>query len=164
MVKIFIPRGENAPFPTYTQEGLIEVVHQEPEIYTTIERSPCACNTLNDIAVYNDSIFVRRRNQYIVGSSCYRIIWSAESEFITSVLWLVKSRFYTFSSKIVKFQEKGTGDIKNTFERRLTPFFFTFETLPCKCLKYSIKNSPVYCLKHIVLSGKKKGPTINSVI
>lgn len=164
MIKIFIPSGEDAPFLTYIQEGLIKVVRREPDIYETIERSPCACNTLNDIAVYDDSIFTRRRDQYVVGSSCYRIVWSTESEFMTSVLWLVKSHFYTFSSKIVKFEEKATEEMKNTLERRLTPFLFAFETLPCCCLKYTLKNTPVYCLKHIVLSGKKKGPTINSVI
>lgn len=164
MIKLFVPHGENIPFPLYIQEGLVKVVNQKPNIYTTIEKNICACNTVNDIAVYETSIFVKSIDQYVNGSSCYRVAAHTETEFLTCVLWLVKSRFYTFHVSKVEYLRERTGKPQKTLVRKLTPFFFHSEILPCECLKFTMFKTPVYCLKNVVLAGKKKGPTINSVI
>lgn len=164
MVQLFIPNGEKIPFQTYVEEGIINVVYEKPNIYTTIEKKPCACNTVNDIAVYNSSIFVKCKDQYIAGASHYRILWENDMEFETCILWLLKSRFNTFSNSIGKYFSQRTQRMETTLERKVSPFFFDSTLLKCGCLEFALTSTPVYCLEHIVLSGKKKGPTINSVI
>lgn len=164
MIKLYIPDGESVPFQSYIEEGMVSVITQEPDFYTTIERKNCACNTINDIAVYNNSIFIKSKDQYIVGSSCYRVKFETKDEFEICVLWLIKSHFQTFSSNIGKFFCNRTEKWETTLERKVTTFFFNCRPLPCQCFQYTLDEIPVYCLKHIVVSGENKGPTIGSVI
>ena len=164
MIKIFISPGETVPLSSYVEEGLIEIIHQKPKHCITIERKECACSTMDDIAIYKDSIFIKNKNQYIVGSSCYQICFKDVNEFTTSVLWLTKPRFYTFFTHVVKYFSKRTQTMETTLERKLTPFFFDCTVLKCQCFKYTLKDVPVFCLNHIVLSNEKKGPTISSVV
>lgn len=164
MIKLFIPNGEKIPFQTYVEEGIVKVVSQKPDIYTTIEKKHCACHTVNNIAVDNTSIFVKHKDQYIAGSTYYRILWETNDDFETSILWLVKSHFLAYSCSMGKYFSNRTQKDETTLERKMTPFFFDSMQLKCGCLKFTLTDTPVYCLRNIVLSGTKKGPTIGSVI
>lgn len=164
MIEIYISPGEIVPLSSFVEEGLINITRLKPKFCIAIERKKCACNTIDDIAIYKDSIFIRNKNQYVVGSSCYQICSNDVNEFMTSVLWLIKSHFYTFFTHVCKYFSKRTQSMETTLERKMTPFFFDCTTLDCNCLKFTLKDVPVFCLKHIVLCQNKKGPTINSVI
>lgn len=164
MIEIYMSPGETVPLSNFVEEGLISIIRQKPKYYIVIERKKCACNTIHDIAIYENSIFVKNKNQYVIGSSCYQICTNDKVEFVTGVLWLIKSHFYTFFTHVGKYFSERTQTMETTLERKLTPFFFNCTILDCKCLKYTLKDVPVFCLKHIVLCYEKKGPTINSVI
>lgn len=162
MVIVYIPEGKDFPIPSYLEEGLVTC--QEPEIYQTIEKQKCACNTIDGLAVNNQSIILSNEDLYIVGSSAYKICFETETEFITAVFWLVKSNFYRITSIFTKFFSQRTQKNETTLQSHLSSTFHVKNYLQCGCIEYILEDTPVYCLKHIVLSGIKKGPTINSVI
>lgn len=164
MVVIYIPENEEIPIPSYVEEKFIEVTRNEPEQYVTIERKECACNTKDGIAVFNDNMIIQKQDLYVTGCSNYRILYNSETEFINAVFWLVKSKFYTFVNYYGYYYSHRTQSMQKTLKRRLSPRFYTMTKLQCGCIQYYLGESIVYCLRNIVLSGKKKGPTIESVI
>lgn len=142
----------------YEQVGLIEKTRDEPPAYAVIEKKTCACGTRNELAVDGDRIFCGRLDS-AVGHSAYRIDRRVTREELTTVLaWLTRSAFQTFTSWIERGDfSRGLTSAKNKLFRKLP------NSLPC-CHAYRLAATPVYHLRHIVVSNEKKGPTLESVL
>lgn len=162
MVIIYIPEGKDFPIPNYLE--LVEWTREEPKNYAVIKRHICACKTPHHIAVCNRSIFIQNENLYVSGLSAYKIDCDTEEEFDTSIFWLVKSKFYTPDSPLIKYFRERTRKIEYTKKPTLTSKFHKIIQHLCGCVEFRLDRIPVYCLEHIVLCGHKKGPTISSVL
>lgn len=149
----------------FEEEGLVRVERfPDDDGYATIERTEeCACTARDGLAVRGSAV-VCREDLAIVGHTAFRLpIYDEDClETQTALLWLLCNhfRFYTFSTRI----ENGTlrrgliEAIEQLFVRRTRP--------SCECVEYVFRDNvkPLYCLRHIVLTNEKKGPTIESVL
>lgn len=151
MIKVY---AEMAVFPTYVETGLVTVLSEKPNIAITIERNSCACGTRDGIAVMQYSIFIKNLDRFVTSHENYILKCKLESEMKTTILWLVKSQFLTFDYSFENYQ----------FKRCMSQRFFYIYPLACGCTRYELKGEPVYCLKSIVVSANRTGPTILSTI
>lgn len=162
MVIIYIPDEKDFPIPNLLE--VVELTRQKPETLTVIENCKCACKTVNGISVFARSIFIQNKNLYVASASAYMIHYNAEEEFNTAIFWLIKSKFYKPSIKIIEYYSRRSQKKEKTLSTYLSPVFHEVIQLPCGCIQYINDDILVYCLKNIVLSGHKKGPTISSVL
>lgn len=153
MLNIYVENKKDI-FESYIKSGLVQVLETKPEHYALIEKKTCACDTRNGIAVNNKSILINDLDNYVKGHENYIIEYKSYRELKTVIFWLLKSYFYMFDFKVEK----------SKFTRYLSERFFSIRYKPCICIKYTLSEEPIYCLKNIVVSSLKTGPTVKSVI
>lgn len=153
MLNIYI-ENKSAIFKSYIESGLVNVLETKPECYALIERKSCSCNTRNGIAVYNSSILINNFDNYIKGYENYIFDYKYNEEITTVIFWLLKSNFYTFDFVLEK----------SKYTRHLSERFFSIYHKSCGCIEYKLIGEPIYCLKNTVVSCRRTGPTIKSVI
>lgn len=153
MLNIYV-KNKNKIFKSYIESGLVHVLETKPEYYALIENKSCSCDTRNGIAVNIDSILINNLDNYVKGHENYVIEYQSPRELKTAIFWLLKSHFYMFDFKIEK----------SKFTRYLSERFFSICYEPCGCIKYTLSDEPIYCLKNIVVSSLKTGPTVKSVV
>lgn len=153
MLNIYV-EDKNAIFQSYIESGLVNVLETKPDCYVLIESKSCSCDTRNGIAVHNSSILINNFDHYIKGHENYILDYKSNEEITTAVFWLLKSNFYTFDFKLEK----------SKYTRHLSERFFSIHHKPCGCIEYKLTGEPIYCLKNTVVSSRKTGPTVKSVI
>lgn len=142
------------PFPSYIEGGLVEIVKNKPQCYATIEKSECACNSKNGIAVKRWCIFIKDPENFVKDHQFYYLNFRSEEETETAIFFLIKSHFQTF----------GTTLKERVFKHHYSEDFFLIKSMKCGCTEYELKGKPVYCLQSNVVTSEKVGKTFKSVI
>lgn len=153
MLNIYVENKKDI-FKSYIESGLVKVLDTKPKYHVLIENKSCSCNTRNGIAVDYSSIFINHLDHYIKGHENYVLEYKCETELKTAIFWLLKSNFYTYDSKLEK----------SNLTLYLSERFFSINHQPCGCIQYTLTEEPIYCLQNIIVSSRKTGPTIKSVI
>lgn len=153
MLNVYM-EDKNKIFSSYIESELVNIIDTKPEHYALIESKPCACNSRNGTSVQNSSIIIKNLDNYIKGYENYILNCQSEEEIKTVIFWLLKSNFYTFSSRVEN----------RKYKRNLSERFFYIYYKTCGCIEYELRGEPIYCLKSIVVSSRKTGPTVKSVI
>lgn len=140
----------------YVNGNIVKLIpHETPECVKII-KSPCACETPNGMAVFGNSVLLARNESWLghIGYSLDQNITEEELEVV--ILWLARTRLQVLGYAI----ESGS------MRRFLNPAVTSFKPVKhaCTCEKYVLNETPVIFLKQYVVSNKKKGPTIESVL
>lgn len=142
----------------FANEGLIDIVKSPPlpPCIATIGKGNCACNTTHELIVDNKCVFFRDEENQLNSFPAYKLDGQFnDEELITILTWLTRSKFYIFQSNI------QDGSLCRFLSRNI----FKEQKSSCqRCYKYFLKGTPVFCLKTIVVSGRNKGPTLESVL
>lgn len=153
MINIYSEKSEEM-FSSYLKSGIISILKKKPKNYILIEHKTCACNTKNHIAVKELSIFIKNVDNYVKSYENYIIDFESEDELTSIILWLSKSRFLKYDY----------GMTNKKFTRYMSENFYEVYYKSCGCIEYKLTTYPIYCLEHIVVSSKKIGPTVKSVL
>lgn len=157
MINIYVEEKNQIPL-SYVKSQIVNILETKPNSCMLIESKSCACNTKNGIAVHESSIIIDDIDNYVTSHENYILNCKNKNEIITAVFWLVKSNFYTYDYHFIK-----EYTIK-MFKRNLSERFFNVKHKMCNCVEYELTREPIYCLKSNVVSSRKIGLTVKSVI
>lgn len=86
MLNIY-PLDNFFPFPSYIESGLVTIVKEPQCYYVTIDKSDCACNSKNGIAVKNSCMFINNIDNYVKHHQIYFLNFSSEDETETAIFF-----------------------------------------------------------------------------
>lgn len=158
MVLVYIEEERWPDLEFYENVGLVQITQTIPPTYAVFEKKPCACQTRNELAIC-ENIFSKSLLDSTVGYSAYRIDPKVNrQELETVITWLTQSNYNTFTTWI------ESGSLMRGLTAARHKLFRKTATKLCGCHEYRLTATPVFHLQDIVVSGDKKGPTLESVL
>jgi hypothetical protein len=141
------------------KEGLVVLLRQKNNGIQIERLCSCACNSPHDIVVDGNSVIIVRDKHIVSGFPSYALpLNCTDKEIVTIVAWLTRHNFYVFQSVMQNnCLKRGIVSSEKTFLK-------TAHDTCSRCERYTLDRDPVFCLKRIVISAQKKGPTVDCVL